>query len=132
MTPTKLAIAMVAMAAIAAGCTQAQTTQQDNGDDTMTEPEIVMELITQDYEAAVAKLGPPATQEDFRLSRGETEFRIELLNYYTEAQLRDAPPLMREATWTLSPESNLTIWFAKRNGAWPFLHYQSWHPEDDF
>jgi len=71
-------------------------------------------------------LGKPAKMAEFTLSMNVTEFRIELLNFYSKEMLLENPPLIVEATWALSPEKNKTIWFRPTGDGLKYLHHADW------
>lgn len=84
------------------------------------------------YENVVAALGPPDVLERFRMRRELQEFRIELRNFFSDDELDDNAPMIREATWKISADENYTIWFVERDGAVTVLDQLRWSPDTEF
>ncbi|NIZ12344.1 hypothetical protein [Phaeobacter sp. HF9A] len=92
------------------------------------------ELLGKSFADVRQKLGAPTAEDQFSLGPVVPEFRVELTNLFDDARRQDDPPDIREATWALSSEENLTVWFAQSNGAedWNAIHSMSWAPGDQF
>lgn len=92
------------------------------------------EFLGKSFEDVQERLGAPIQEDRFTLGLDVLEFRIELTNFFDETRRRENPPDIREATWSLSPEENLTLWFTRPEdgSGWQALHFISWHPDDQF
>lgn len=92
------------------------------------------ELLGKSVNDVRQKLGDPIREEQFVLGTAVLEFRVELTNFFDEARRKNNPPDILEATWSLSPDENLTLWFSKPEDAegWHALHFFTWHPDDQF
>jgi hypothetical protein len=86
------------------------------------------------FDEVEQKLGTPSQEERFNLGMEVTEFRVELSNIFDADRRTENPPDIREATWSLSSEKNLTLWFtqASEGGDWCVIHSIQWHPDDQF
>ncbi len=84
------------------------------------------------YENVIAVLGAPDVLERFRMRRGLKEFRIELRNFFTDSELDDNAPMIREATWKLSADENYTIWFVEKGDTATVLDQFRWSPGMEF
>jgi hypothetical protein len=92
------------------------------------------ELLGKSIDEAQQKLGKPINEDQFELGIAVLEFRIELTNFFDEARRTENPPDIREATWSLAPEENLTLWFAQSEAGedWRAIHFYEWHPDEQF
>ena len=77
------------------------------------------------------RFGPPLT-EVFQLSSDVSEFRIELLNYFDQTRLAENPPQITEATWQVSPEQNLTVWYVETGDGLVYQHHLKWSAGQEF
>jgi hypothetical protein len=93
--------------------------------------EVVMNSENQSYEAAVAKNGSPAQESSFRIGDIDSEFRVELFNFYPNDHGQNADVEIREATWPRG-QKNLTIWFHKVGDEWVGLHSLTWDKDAEF
>ncbi|RUS60911.1 hypothetical protein EGN72_06960 [Pseudorhodobacter sp. E13] len=107
-------------------------TMAQNGDVEMSEEQVAEELVGKDYAAAVSKLGTPIKEDRFELSMTVHEFRVELLNIFDAATIKAHPPQIREVTWSLSKDQNLTLWFKQDKDDWQAVHHFFWHPDAEF
>jgi hypothetical protein len=78
------------------------------------------------------QLGAPASEESFEMSPGVSEFRIELRNHFSEEDLAGGGPELREVTWAVSGDENLTVWFQEQDGQWLGVHEMRWPSGADF
>lgn len=91
------------------------------------------EMVGKSFSSIRADMGYPSRDEQFALGETVSEFRIELTNLFDLATRSEDPPQIREATWHLSPEQNVTIWFSmSSSGDWQAIHTLMWHPDDQF
>jgi hypothetical protein len=127
-----LGIAIIALSAAGLIWIAAPKVQSGNGEiDVNTQPNAKADAATyvgKSFEDAQADLGAPETQVTFTMSTGVQEFRIELRNIFDAS---DTPEIV-EATWTQSPQQNLTLWFTDQDGTLRAVHYKTWHPDDEF
>ncbi|MDP5218775.1 hypothetical protein Q5Y75_16215 [Ruegeria sp. 2205SS24-7] len=94
---------------------------------------VTTEILGKSFDEVEQKLGDPIQEDRFELGVVVSEFRIELTNLFDETQRTQNPPNIREVTWSLSPDENLTIWFSKSEETdWRAIHVMSWHPDDQF
>ncbi len=95
---------------------------------------LVEELFGKSIDEAQQKLGKPINEDRFELGLTVLEFRIELTNFFDEARRTENPPDIHEATWSLSSEENLTIWFTQSEAGedWRAIHSYVWHPDEQF
>ncbi|MFA3919913.1 hypothetical protein AB1E33_23535 [Ruegeria sp. 2012CJ15-1] len=90
-------------------------------------------LLGKSFDDVRQKLGEPIQEERFELGTVVSEFRIELTNLFNDTQRAENPPDIRESTWSLSPDENLTVWFSQSEQEdWRAIHVISWHPDDQF
>ncbi len=131
-----VAIVVAAIIALMVSCTLSTGARNAAGNSTgdmqMNKDIAGEELLDKTFDEVLELLGPPAKQEQFALGPHVMEFRVGLKNFFDEARLKSDPPDIREATWLLSSESNLTLWFTRREEDWRVLHHLSWHPDDLF
>lgn len=96
---------------------------------------VATELLGKSVEDAQQKLGVPIRDDRFELGMDVMEFRIELTNLFDAARRTDNPPDIRELTWSMSADENLTLWFSHSEDAeddWRAIHFITWHPDDQF
>jgi len=93
---------------------------------------VAQELLGKTFDEILGQLGPPVREKRFMLGPAVPEFRIELKKFFDDNRRESNPPEVREVTWSLSPDENLTIWFTRPEEDWRALHYLSWHPGDPF
>lgn len=125
----KLVALMLAIGLMVSGCAAQPPEKRD-----VTENKTA---ISQDcdgklYGEVVACMGPPESEEDFVMSWGELEFRIELRNFFDRKSIEAGDVTLRESTWSLEGAENLTIWFHKVGEAWRRIHSRHWHDDDLF
>lgn len=97
----------------------------------IAEKEMSLDVSTLSFEGVTALLGDPEI-ERFRLSNDVSEFRIELLNYYTVAELvRNQPPIT-QATYFITADRNLTVWYRETAQGPEYLHQMDWRPGQEF
>ncbi|MDQ6434708.1 hypothetical protein RB623_11695 [Mesorhizobium sp. LHD-90] len=85
----------------------------------------------QTYDAVIAANGKPAKETTFRIGEIDSEFRVELYNFYPNDEGRNSDVEIREATWPRG-DKNLTIWFHKVEGQWVKLHAMTWDKDAEF
>ena len=91
------------------------------------------EIVGKPYSDVQQQLGDPTSEETFELGLAVQEFRIELTNLFDESVRAENPPTIREATWAISSDQNLTVWFSQSDDeSWSAVHTLSWHPGDQF
>ncbi|WP_459211628.1 hypothetical protein [Aquimarina rhabdastrellae] len=73
----------------------------------------------------------PHTEEEFFLNTPISEFRIELLNYFTQEE-QSKSILIKEVTWNYSQNENITAWYQKKNTSWVFIHKLIWDKTSEF
>ena len=66
--------------------------------------------------------------EEFVLTVGLSEFRIELKNFYTDAEIEATPITIKEETWSIDSEHNITKWYQED----VLIHQMEWSPGDEF
>lgn len=124
------AVAFAALALMTAGI----ATGSPKGNIQMETDTISAELIGKPIGVAQQKLGKPIEEDQFKLGMAVLEFRVELLNFFDETRRSENPPQIREVTWSLSSQENLTLWFTQSDASndWCAIHSHMWHPDDQF
>ncbi len=79
------------------------------------------EILSWDYDQALAKLGEPDWQTTFPASE-ISHFSIELLNFLP----RDSTIIIKELTFDVNTETNLTIWYVEKDQKWKPVHFMEW------
>ncbi|QUL36507.1 hypothetical protein [Erythrobacter sp. JK5] len=74
-------------------------------------------------------LGEPSSTEQFLLGEGATEFRIGLLNVFS--QEKDAGRTIREETW-VDGDCRLTLWLAQDDDVWSVRQGLVWPGDAEF
>jgi len=72
------------------------------------------------------KYGEPKIQENFKIDKALSEFRIELYNQYTKKQYTNEEIIIKEATWSFNQEYNLTIWYERQQTSWQPVDLSKW------
>lgn len=90
-----------------------------------------IDVTAQTLKEMTDEFGAPST-ESFVLGPGVDEFRIELLNFFDEAELKENPPVFLEATWPIPGALNLTIWYRQVSDALIYQHHLVWDQGADF
>lgn len=92
------------------------------------------EFLGKSMDHAMGELGTPVAEDRFELGLSVLEFRIELTNLFDETRRTENPPEIREATWSVSAEQNLTLWFTRSETGqdWQAIHFLAWHPNSQF
>lgn len=85
------------------------------------------EILSWDYDQVIGKLGKPILRDTFSMLE-ITEFCIELLNYLPE----DSSILINELTFEINADTNLTIWYYKKNEKWQPIHFGKWYKNTQF
>ncbi|WP_204325978.1 hypothetical protein [Sulfitobacter sediminilitoris] len=114
--------------------TAVSTADNSKGGIQMETGRIGEEMIGKSFSEAEQKLGKPIREDRFELGTAVLEFRIELTNIFDEVRRAENPPDVREVTWSMSPEENLTLWFTqpKAGADWFVVHSYVWHPDAQF
>jgi len=61
-----------------------------------------------------------------------SEFRIELLKYHSEEEIKNNDILIKEVSWEASPNQNLTVWYERKNKQWIPIHHLIWDKGAEF
>ena len=84
------------------------------------------------YNEVVIRMGPPESKEDFVMTLGEPEFRVELFNFFERKSIEAGEITLRECTWSLDGPENLTIWFQQKGEEWRRVHSLRWEDGTQF
>lgn len=60
-----------------------------------------------------------------------SEFRIELLNHFSKKELK-LPILIKEITFEITNENNLTIWYKFDKNRWIYIISAEWSKDSEF
>ena len=80
---------------------------------------------------AEAEYGAPLETEIFPLAPEMPEFRNLLPDRARPGEVASGA-FVREMTWGLGAETNRTIWFIERGGAWHYLDHMDWDKGTEF
>lgn len=61
-----------------------------------------------------------------------SEFRIELLNIFSEKGIQEKDILIKEVTWQIDKNNNLTIWYKRENKKWKPLKNFIYNKDTNF
>ena len=61
-----------------------------------------------------------------------SEFRIELLNIFSEKEIQEKDILIKEVTWQIDKNNNLTIWYKRENKKWKPLKFFIYNKDTNF
>jgi hypothetical protein len=131
-----LTFAAPVMAALL-GCSDSPVTDQDTSGNErnpiVAETRDYSDLNSLTLQEAKRRLGDPKEETEFEMTNAVGEFRIELLNHFSEEELARQPrPLIKEVTWNVEREKDITVWYRKRGDQWEFVHQLEYQPTDEF
>ena len=81
---------------------------------------------------AIKKYGKPFIQEQFALTLGLLEFRIELLNIYTKEECQSKSIIIEELTWNKDSLNYITVWYQSEQKKSLPKHFIIWGKEAEF
>lgn len=97
-----------------------------------------METLNQDtlrkltLSSAISKYGEPKQREKFNTKEGIiSEFRIELLNHFTDEDIKKGIEI-EELTWTFDSISNITVWYKIEELKVYPIHILIWDKDSEF
>jgi len=114
------------------GNASAEQTQNTQSSSTMKDsitPENLKKLSLAD---AIKKYGTPEDQDSFVIDAHLPEFRIELYNYYKEQDYKGKNVKMKEATWPLNENKNVTAWYPDKGADTVPVHVLVWEKDAEF
>ena len=85
------------------------------------------QILSWDYDQALVKTGKLISQDSFPASE-ISRFSIELYNFLP----RDSKVLIKELTFEIKADTNLTVWYIEKEKKWQPLHYIKWHKYSQF
>jgi hypothetical protein len=139
MTARNVYLLMFATPVMAAlvGCYGSRDTDRDTSGNErsriVAETRDYSELKSLTLQEAKQRLGDPKEEAEFELTNAVGEFRIELLNHFSEDELAQKPrPLIKEVTWHVEGEKDITLWYRKSGNQWEYVHQLEYHPTDEF
>lgn len=77
----------------------------------------------------------PYSQETFIIGDDNgavSEFRMGLLNFYSEEEINRKDIFIKEVNWEISPTHNLTIWYERKNREWKPINHIIWDKTTEF
>lgn len=77
------------------------------------------------------KFGNPANERNFMFGEDSSEFTISLRNHYTEKELLSKSIPIKEMTWKLDKDNNITAWFRSDKQDKPIEVY-IWNKDSEF
>lgn len=81
---------------------------------------------------AIKKYGEPKISDSFNTKEGGiSEFRIELLNYLSQEEIKKGV-LINELTWEADSLNNITVWYTKRGKHFMPIHSLIWDKQSEF
>lgn len=83
----------------------------------------------------VVRIYKPDKEENFVFGYGHgniNEFRTELLNIFTEQEIKSGKIILKEVTWRTNDKENLTIWYQEKNKLWQPVYHHIWNKEAEF
>ncbi|WP_435229296.1 hypothetical protein ACMAZE_11505 [Pseudopelagicola sp. nBUS_20] len=104
------------------------------GETRMDTDNAINELVGKSFNYVAQKLGQPINETSFKLGMEVLEFRVELTNFFDLNLRRENPPNIQEATWAISTEENLTLWFHDTGveNVPRAVHFLLWSSNDQF
>lgn len=77
----------------------------------------------------------PYMQETFILGDYDgmiTEFRMGLMNHYSEDEIKKKDILIKEVSWEIGTTQNLTVWYERKNKQWIIIDHLIWDKGAEF
>lgn len=121
-----------AMTCGAPACDPPSTTPKEKSFPVCTETTATsLELLGLTQPELLARFGPPAMQESFRVEERQGEFYGPIANTYptTDPKNRDVP--IEEWTWMVD-DCRLSVWLHRPKGTWLVLDDFFWHKDAAF
>ena len=73
--------------------------------------------------------GPPGSSDEFVVDGALPEFRIGIYNFISKEEYTKQDILIKEMTWKKDENTNVTVWYVQKEGAWVCLDALEW-PND--
>lgn len=86
-----------------------------------------LENVVRDY--------PPIATETFILGKEGgiiTEFRVGLLDIFKADEIKKNNITIKEMTWKINTEQNLTVWYQEKNTQWIPIDHLIWDNNTEF
>ena len=81
---------------------------------------------------AIKKHGKPFKEEQFSLTLGLPEFRVELLNIYTKEECQSKSIIIDELTWNKDSLNYITVWYQSDQKISLPKHFLIWNKGTEF